>query len=60
MPMTAKQLRATLKHLGLSQVAAANKLGVDPRTMRNWVAGKHRIPEPAALLLRTWLKTPPQ
>jgi DNA-binding transcriptional regulator YiaG len=56
MPMTAKQLRAALKRLGLSQVAAAAQLGVAPRTMRYWIAGERRIPEPAAILLRTWVK----
>ena len=56
MPMTARQLRTALKRLGLSQVAAAARLGVAPRTMRYWVAGERRIPEPVAILLRTWLK----
>ena len=54
--MTAKQLRTALKSLGLSQVAAAARLGVAPRTMRYWIAGERRIPEPAAILLRTWVK----
>src|SRR3989442_794825 len=52
MPMTATQLRAALKRLGLSQVAAAARLGVAPRTMRYWVAGERRIPGPGAILLR--------
>ncbi len=56
MPMTATQLRAALKRLGLSQVAAAARLGVAPRTMRYWVAGERRIPEPVAILLRAWIK----
>ena len=56
MPMTAKQLRAALKHLDLTQVGAAARLGVAPRTMRYWVAGERRIPEPVAILLRTWIK----
>ena len=56
MPMTAKQLRAALKHLGLSQVAAAAQLGVAPRTMRYWVAEERRIPESVAILLRIWVK----
>jgi len=54
--MTSKQLRTALKHLGLTQVGAAAKLGIAPRTMRYWVAGERRIPEPVAILLRTWLK----
>ncbi len=56
MPMTATQLRAALKRLGLSQVAAAARLGVAPRTMRYWVAGERRIPEPVSILLRTWIR----
>jgi len=56
MPMTATQLRAALKRLGLNQVATAARLGVAPRTMRYWVAGERRIPEPVAILLRTWIK----
>ena len=59
MPMTAKQLRTALKQLGLTQVGAAAKLGVAPRTMRYWVAGERRIPEPVAILLRTWLRERP-
>jgi plasmid maintenance system antidote protein VapI len=56
MPMTAKQLRAALKRLGLTQVAAANHLGVAPRTVRHWVGGTRGIPEPVAILVRVWLK----
>ena len=54
--MTANQLRTALKRLGLSQVAAAARLGIAPRTMRYWVAGERRIPEAAAILLRTWVR----
>ena len=54
--MTAKQLRSALKRLGLTQVAAAARLGIAPRTMRYWVASERRIPEPVAILLRTWIK----
>jgi len=58
MAMTTKQLRAALKRLGLTQVAAAHALGVAPRTMRQWIAGDARIPEPAARLLAVWLAHP--
>jgi DNA-binding transcriptional regulator YiaG len=54
--MTARQLRTTLKRLRLSQVAAAARLGVAPRTMRYWVAGERRIPEAVAILLRLWVR----
>jgi len=58
MAMTTKQLRAALKRLGLTQVAAAHALGVAPRTMRQWIAGDARIAEPAARLLAVWLAHP--
>ena len=56
MPMTSTQLRAALKRLRLTQVGAARQLGVSPRTMRFWIAGTYRIPEPVAILVRLWLK----
>jgi len=55
MPMTHRQLRAALKRLGWSQLEAARRLGVAPRTMRYWIAGERRIPESVALLLRVWV-----
>ena len=58
MAMTPKQLRTTIKRLGLTQVAAARALGVAPRTMRQWIAGDARIAEPAARLLAVWLAHP--
>ena len=60
MPMTSKQLRAALKRLGFSQLEAARRLGVNARTVRFWIAGTYRIPEPVVILLRTWLKTAPK
>ncbi|HUL02680.1 MAG TPA: helix-turn-helix domain-containing protein [Gemmatimonadales bacterium] len=58
MPMSAKQFRAALKRLGFSQLEAARRLGVSPRTVRYWVAKDARtrtpIPEPVAILLKTW------
>ena len=56
--MTPKQLRAAIKRLGLTQVAAARALGIAARTMRQWVAGDARIAEPAARLLAGWLAHP--
>jgi DNA-binding transcriptional regulator YiaG len=58
MAMTPTRLRAALKRLGLTQVAAAHALGVAPRTVRQWLAGDRRIPEPAARLLATWIAHP--
>jgi len=56
MPLTPQQFRTALKRLGLNQVAAAKQLGVDPRTVRRWLAGDRKIPEPVVILLRTWLR----
>jgi DNA-binding transcriptional regulator YiaG len=54
--MTPMQFQQALKRLAISQVAAAAQLGVDARTVRRWVAGDRRIPEPVAILIRTWIK----
>jgi transcriptional regulator with XRE-family HTH domain len=53
--MSGEQLRAALAALGLSQLEAARRLGVDGRTVRRWVAGDRRIPGPVVELVRTWL-----
>lgn len=49
--MTHTQYRATLKRLGLTQLAAGRILGVGDRTSRRW-ALEGGIPETAAKLLR--------
>jgi len=58
--MTSRQLRKALETLALSQLEAARRLGVSPRTVRYWVARQRTkqkpIPEPVALLLRVWLR----
>lgn len=53
--MTPADLRSALSRLGLSQSEAARRCGVDPRTMRRWLAGHRRIPGPVVELVRTWL-----
>lgn len=50
--MTTDEFRAALERLGLSQIAAASVLLVDPRTVRRWAAGERDIPGPAVALLR--------
>ena len=45
------EVRAVLNRLGLTQVRAAELLGVDARTMRKWVAGERPISEPARRML---------
>ena len=49
--MTAKQFCAALAALKLSQVEAANLLGITDRTARRYAAGDAEIPLPTAKLL---------
>lgn len=50
--MTANQFRAALGRLDLSQAAAANLVGADPRTGRRWALGERQVPQCVAILLR--------
>jgi pentatricopeptide repeat protein len=52
--MTAKQYKAAIQKLGLSQQAAGRWLGVSPRTAANYAA--KGPPEMAAKLLRLMLR----
>lgn len=54
--MTPADLASALTRLGLSQSEAARRCGVDPRTMRRWLAGDRKIPGPVVELVRTWLR----
>jgi len=49
--MTDAELRDLLGRLELTQSGAARMLGVDPRTMRRWIAGERAIPEVVVRLL---------
>ena len=51
--MTPDQLRAAIETLGTNQAALARAVGVNPRTMRRWIAGDSPIPRTAAILVRT-------
>ena len=53
--MTAELFAQALEALGLSQLEAARQLGVDPRTVRYWIAGARRIPGPVVACLDAWL-----
>lgn len=53
--MTPEQYRAALVKLELTQVGAAELLGVDGRTSRRYAAGDADIPRPTAKLLRLML-----
>jgi transcriptional regulator with XRE-family HTH domain len=54
--MTPTQLRRALKQLGGTQQALADRLGVHVQTVKKWLAGDRRIPEPVAILVRLWLR----
>jgi DNA-binding transcriptional regulator YiaG len=55
--MTPDQYRIAIETLGLSQVAAAKLLGVDPRTSRRWACGERDVPAPAERFLRYLIAT---
>jgi transcriptional regulator with XRE-family HTH domain len=50
--MTPNRLRTALARLGLSQRAAARRLGINERTMRKYIAGDLVIPELLVWALR--------
>ena len=54
--MAAFNITTALASLGLSQVAAARLLSVDPRTLRRWVENPGEIPGPAEQALRAWVR----
>jgi hypothetical protein len=43
--VTAKQFRAALKRLSLSQRGAARLFKVDERTARRWALGERKVPQ---------------
>jgi DNA-binding transcriptional regulator YiaG len=49
--MTADELRAALKDLGMSQVHFAEQLGHDPHTVKRWLSGKNQVPQYASLVV---------
>ena len=49
--MTSQVLRAVLKDLGLTQLAAAAFLRVQPTTVNRWARGKRKVPGPVAAAL---------
>lgn len=54
--MTADELADILKELDLTQVKAAEYLGVNQRTFRRWINEPGSITGPAAATLRAWRK----
>jgi len=53
--MTAAELRELINQLGFSQCEAARRLGLNPRTVRRYLAGDGRLDARGAQLLRLWL-----
>ena len=51
--MTATQLKANLRHLGLTRVGAARLFGYDERTVRRWASGKWPVPRIVGIVM--WL-----
>ena len=49
--MTGDELRNAIDALGLSQTGTAKALGVDPRTMRYWLANERPIPRAVEIVL---------
>lgn len=50
--MTPEEVRQLRQKLGLTQAELAYKLGVTVTCVANWEAGRRKIAEPAARLLR--------
>lgn len=56
MKMTAKQYRAALEQLDMTQLAAGELFAVGSRTSRRWALDEARVPAAVAMLLRLLLK----
>jgi len=54
--MTPTELREAIATLGTNQSALARSIGVDPRTVRKWLAGENPIRTSAAILIRVMAK----
>lgn len=51
-------IETALASTGLSQVALAQALGVDPSTLRRWLSGSRELPEPVRRSLRVMASDP--
>lgn len=54
--MTGRQLHDRLDSLGYTQIGFAAAIGVNPRTVRHWVAGSYPVPIVVALLVSLMAK----
>lgn len=51
--MTARQFATALRRLGLSQSAAADRLGTNTTSVNRWVKGRRPVPAYIAAHVRT-------
>lgn len=56
--MNGEALRDAFDRLGLTQAEAARLLDVTPRTVGNWIRGRHEVPGAVSQLVRMWLRRP--
>jgi len=52
--MTPADLRTALAALGLTQIEAANRIGVSRMAVAHWLASRRPIPKYAVELLKAW------
>ena len=52
--MTGRQLGRALARLGISQSETARQWGVNPRTVRKWIAGDQPVPRLVDLVVLCW------
>jgi plasmid maintenance system antidote protein VapI len=55
--MTSREFSKALTHLGITQMGFAEIIGVNERTVRNWVGGRSDVPTSIAVLLHLMLDT---
>jgi hypothetical protein len=58
--VTPQELKSTIIKLGMSQVATAKAVGIDPSTMRRYISGALVIPLWLPLALNSLRKPPPR
>ena len=54
--MTGEELREKIKQLGLTQLQAAEKLGIDKSNLWRQIAGQHKVSGPVAAAVTAWLE----
>lgn len=52
--MTGAELRAARLALGIGTPTFGRRLGVNPRTVRKWEAGKFPVPRMAEIVVEMW------